>query len=83
MRGIGILAVVNSLQQKLILNYLNWKPTLNWNGNFFFPKRNIIFLGKKKRKLENNTSLYYYGQNRIENDEKVENLLREDESDGK
>ena len=27
MRGIGILALVNSLQQKLILNNLNWKPT--------------------------------------------------------
>ena len=27
----------------------------------FFPKGNIIFLGKKERKLENKISLYYYG----------------------
>ena len=29
--------------------------------SFFFPKRNIIFLGTKERNLENKTSLYYYG----------------------
>ena len=28
MRGIRILFLVISLQQKLILNYLNWKPTV-------------------------------------------------------
>ena len=55
---IGILALVNSLKQKLISLR---KQT--WNGiySFFFPKRNIIFLGTKERNLENKTSLYYYG----------------------
>ena len=64
--GIGILVLVNSLQQKLILNDLNRKPTvviakskLKRHYNLFFSKRNIIFLGKKQR--ENKTSLYYYG----------------------
>ena len=68
MRAIGILALVNSLQQKLIFNYLNRKPTvvipksnLKRHYSFFFSKTNIVLLGKKECKLVNNTSLYYYG----------------------
>ena len=64
-RGIGILALVNSLQQKLILNYLNWKPTvvivksnLKRYCSFIFLKRNIIYFGKtEERKLVKKTVL--------------------------
>ena len=69
MRGIGILAMVNSLQQKLIsiieienLTVVIAKSNLKWHYSFFsVSKRNIIFLGKKERKLENKTLLHYYG----------------------
>ena len=68
MRGIGILALINSLQQKLILNFFFENLSLcfrnqTWNGiyySFYFSKRNIVFLGNKQ--LENKTSLYYYGK---------------------
>ena len=59
MRAIGILALVNSLQQKLIFNYLNRKPTVvipksnqKRHYSFFFSKRNIKFLGKKNVSLK-------------------------------
>ena len=54
MRGNGILALVNSLQQKLVLSYLNWKPTvvivksnLKRHYGFFFEKKYNIF-GEEK-----------------------------------
>ena len=56
-RGIGILAPVNSLQQKLI-----WLRKQTWNGIYsFLFQKDIIFWGTKERNLENKTSLYYYG----------------------
>ena len=65
MRGIGILALVNSLQQKLIFKLKTYRCACEIKPEtalrLFFSKRNITFLGKKKRKLENKTSLYYYG----------------------
>ena len=56
-RRIGILALVNSVQQKLIWNWFD----LIAKTNVFFPKRNIMFWETKECILENKTSLYYYG----------------------
>ena len=63
MRGIGSLALVNSLQQKLIFKLKTYRCACEIKPEtalqLFFSKRNIIFGGKKQR--ENKTSLYYYG----------------------
>ena len=51
-----------------------WLRNQTWNGitDNFFSKRNIIFFGKKERKLVNKTALYYYGyrKGRIAEDKK-------------
>ena len=61
-RGIGILTLVNTLQQKLIWNWFDCenKPETVFTA-FFFPKRDIIFFGTKEHNLQNKTALYYYG----------------------
>ena len=55
MHGIEILDLVNNLQQKLILNYLYWKPTVNCASEIepetvftaFFPKKKYNIFGEQ------------------------------------
>ena len=49
MRGIGILALVNSLQQKLILIYLNSKRTVVLTAlQLFFLEKKYNFWGAER-----------------------------------